>query len=142
MAGTGGDGTAWYSAVPGLSNYYVLDYSANEGVKDPRPDAQAFFKAYKARYGSVPNSGQGITGYSAVQAWAEAVKKAGSFDTDKVRVAMESFKDQPLVGGLTSFTNKLHTSIDRPMLIMQVTNGEGKPLGYYDIRKGDFSKWW
>jgi branched-chain amino acid transport system substrate-binding protein len=142
VAGTGGDGTAWYSAVPGLSDYFVVDYSANEGVTDPRPDAQAFFKAYKAQYGSVPNSGQGITGYSAIQGWAEAVKKAGSFETDKVRAAMETFKDQPLAGGLATFTDKLHTSVDRPMLIMEVTNDEGKALGYYDMRKGDFTTWW
>lgn len=140
MAGTGGDGTAWYSAVPDLSNYYLVSYSVNEGIEEPRPDARAFLASFKDRYGEVPNSGQAITGYAAVQAWAEGVKRAGTFDTDKVRDAMEAFRDVPLASGLTSFSKDLHTNVDRPMLIMSVTKGKGEALGYYDIRTGEYAK--
>lgn len=138
MAGTGGDSSSWYSAVPGLSNYYFLNYSADAGVTDPRADARAFFDRYKAAYGELPNSGQGITGYSVVQGWARAVEKAGSFETDAVRTAMESFVDEPLVGGLTTFTAERHSNPDRPMLIMSTTEGKAEAVGYYDIRTGSF----
>lgn len=141
MAGTGGDGTAWYSAVPDLSNYYLVSYSVNEGVEEPRPDAREFLAAFKARYGEVPNSGQAITGYAAVQAWAEGVRRAGSFDTDKVRAAMEAFEDVPLASGLTTFKDGLHTNTDRPMLIMSVNGGKGEALGYYDPRSGEYVKY-
>lgn len=138
LDGTGGDSSSWYSAVPGLSNYYFLNYSADAGVEDPRPDAQAFFKSYEAAYGELPNSGQGITGYAVVQAWARGVEKAGSFDTDKVRAAMETFRDEPLVGGLTTFDEKTHSSPDRPMLIMQTNEGKASAVGYYDRRNSSF----
>jgi branched-chain amino acid transport system substrate-binding protein len=138
LDGTGGDSSSWYSAVPGLSNYYFLNYSADAGVEEPRPDARAFFKSYEAAYGELPNSGQGITGYAVVQAWARGVEKAGSFDTDKVRAAMETFKDEPLVGGLTTFDEKTHSSPDRPMLIMQTNEGKASAIGYYDRRNSSF----
>ncbi|RBP11361.1 amino acid/amide ABC transporter substrate-binding protein (HAAT family) [Roseiarcus fermentans] len=142
LEGTGGDGSAWHSAVPGLSNFYYLNYSADAGVTEPRPDAEAFFKAYEKKYNERPGSGQGITGYSVVQAWAKAVERAGSFDTDKVRGEMEKFTDEPLLAGLTTFTPKLHTNVNRPMLIISVMDSKPVPLGYYDIRKGDFVTWW
>lgn len=138
MAGTGGDSSSWYSAVPGLSNYYFLNYSADAGVIDPRADARAFFDRYRAAYGELPNSGQGITGYSVVQGWARAVEKAGSFETDAVRTAMESFDNEPLAGGLTSFSAERHSSPDRPMLIMATTDGKAEAVGYYDIRSGTY----
>ena len=42
LSATGGDGSAWHSAVPGLTNYYYLNYSADAGVEEPRPDARSF----------------------------------------------------------------------------------------------------
>lgn len=142
LEGTGGDGSAWHEAVPGLTDYYYLNYSADAGVREPRPDAEAFFQKYEKKWGERPGSGQGITGYSVVEAWAKAVEKAGSFDTDKVRAELEKFTDEPLTAGLTTFTPKLHTNLDRPMLIISIKDGKPEPLGYYDIRKGDFVTWW
>lgn len=138
LGGTGGDSSSWYSAVPGLSNYYFLNYSADAGVEDPRPEARAFFERYQDAYGELPNSGQGITGYAVVQAWARGVEKAQSFDTDKVRAAMETFVDEPLAGGLTTFTATSHSSPDRPMLIMSTTDGKASAVGYYDARSSKF----
>ena len=140
LAGTGGDSNSWYTAVPGLSNYYFLNYSADAGVTDPRPSAQNFFARYKAKFRELPSSGQGITGYSVIQGWARAVEKAQSFETDKVRVALETFVDEPLAGGLTSFSADKHINFERPMLIMSVTDGKAAPVGFYDIRKSDFVK--
>lgn len=138
LAGTGGDGSSWYNAVPGLSNYHFLNYSADAGVIDPRASAQDFFRKYEAKFGELPDSGQGITGYAAIQAWAKAVEKANSFETDAVRAAMESFSDEPLAGGLTTFTGKRHINDERPMLIMSVTDGKAAAVGYYDIRESGF----
>src|SRR5215469_1699055 len=42
LSATGGDGSAWHSAVPGLTNYYYLNYSADAGIEEPRPDARSF----------------------------------------------------------------------------------------------------
>jgi branched-chain amino acid transport system substrate-binding protein len=142
ISGTGGDGSAWHSAVPGLSNYYYLNYSADAGVKEPRPDAEAFFEKYEKQFGERPGSGQGITGYSVIEGWAKAANKAGSIETDKVRAELEKFNDEPLLAGLTTFTPKLHTNLNRPMLMISVMDTKPTPLGYYDMRKHDYVEWW
>ncbi len=142
LSACGGDGSAWHSAVPGLSNYYYLNYSADAGVKELRPDAEAFFVKYEKRFGERPGSGQGITGYSVVQAWARAAQRAGSFDTDKVRAELEKFTDEPLMVGLTTYTPKLHTNLNRPMLMVSIKDTKPDSLGYYDIRKHDYVVWW
>lgn len=142
LAGAGGDGSAWHEGVPGLSNYYYLNYSADAGVTEPRPDADAFGKAFEAKWGERPGSGQGITGYSAIQGWARAAERAGTLDTEAVRAEMEKFVDEPLLGGLTTFTPTLHTNTNRPMLIVSIMDGKPEPLGYYDMRVGDYVTWW
>lgn len=142
MAGTGGDGSAWHSAVPGLSDYYYLNYSADAGVKELNPEAEAFMAKYEKKWGERPGSGQTITGYGVVQGWARAVERAKSFEPAIVRAELEKFKDEPLASGLTTFTDKLHIDQNRPLLIVNIKSGKPEPLGYYDIRKGDYVKWW
>jgi branched-chain amino acid transport system substrate-binding protein len=142
LSACGGDGSAWHSAVPGLNNYFYLNYSADAGVKELRPDAEAFFVKYEKRFGERPGSGQGITGYSVVQGWARAAQRAGSFDTDKVRAELDKFTDEPLMVGLTTYTPKLHTNLARPMLMIAIKNTKPDSLGYYDIRKHDYVVWW
>jgi branched-chain amino acid transport system substrate-binding protein len=142
LSGCGGDGSAWHAAVPGLSNYYYLNYSADAGVRELRPDAEGFFVKYEKRFGERPGSGQGITGYSVMEAWARAAQRAGSFETDKVRGELEKFTDEPLMVGLTTFTPKLHTNLTRPMLMVAIKDSKPDPLGYYDIRKHDYVVWW
>lgn len=142
VSGCGGDGSAWHAGVPGLTNYYYLNYSADAGVEEPRPDARKFDEKYQKQFGDRPGSGQGITGYSVIQGWARAAQRAGSLDTAKVREQLEKFKDEPLLGGLTTFTPKLHTNLNRPMLMIKIENTKPTPLGYYDTRKHDYVVWW
>jgi branched-chain amino acid transport system substrate-binding protein len=52
------------------------------------PRNQEFVKAYKAAYGDYP-SAWAAEGYDAINFLAEAIKKAGSLDTDKVIAALE-----------------------------------------------------
>lgn len=138
LAGTGGDSSSWYSAVPGLSNYYYLSNSADAGVEDPRKRNREFFSRYQAAYGELPASGQGITGYAAVEAWARAVENAGSLETDAVRAALESFADEDLAVGPTTFTPEKHSNEERPMLFMATDDGKATALGYYDMATGDY----
>lgn len=61
---------------------------------------QAFVSAYKASYHSYPSE-FAIIGYSAAQAWAWAVKKAGSFDADKVSAALGGATVPTVRGNIT-----------------------------------------
>ncbi|WP_188052186.1 ABC transporter substrate-binding protein [Aureimonas fodinaquatilis] len=138
LAGTGGDSSSWYSAVPGLSNYFYLSNSADAGVEDPRPRNREFFQRYEEAHGELPASGQGITGYAVVEGWARAAEKAGSLETDAVRTAMESFDNEELAVGPTSFSAEMHSNDERPMLMMATTDGKAEALGYYDMKTGEY----
>jgi branched-chain amino acid transport system substrate-binding protein len=53
----------------------------------PSADMKSFTQAYHTKFGGWPPS-WAILGYSAVETWAQGVKKAGSFDADKVAAAL------------------------------------------------------
>jgi branched-chain amino acid transport system substrate-binding protein len=59
-----------------------------------------FVSAYKAAYGSYPSE-FAIIGYTAVQAWAWAVKQAGSFNADKVVAALGGATVPTIRGDIT-----------------------------------------
>ncbi|UJF32307.1 urea ABC transporter substrate-binding protein [Paenibacillus hexagrammi] len=57
------------------------------------PENKKFVEAYKAKYGQDRVTDDPIeAGYTAVYLWAEAVKKAGSFDVDKVKAAAKGIE--------------------------------------------------
>ncbi|GCL70688.1 urea ABC transporter substrate-binding protein [Paenibacillus naphthalenovorans] len=57
------------------------------------PENTKFVEAYKAKYGNDRVTGDPIeAGYFGVYLWAEAVKKAGSFEVDKVREAAKGLE--------------------------------------------------
>ena len=59
-----------------------------------------FISQYKAAYGSYPNE-FAIIGYTAVQAWEQAVRKAGSFDGGKVAAALAGSTVTTMRGDIT-----------------------------------------
>lgn len=57
------------------------------------PENKKFVEAYKAKYGSERVTSDPIeAGYFGVYLWAEAVKKAGSFEVDKVKEAAKGIE--------------------------------------------------
>ena len=54
---------------------------------EPTSAMKSFESAYKAAYGTYPDE-WAINGYDAAQIWAAGVKKAGSFDSDKLASAL------------------------------------------------------
>jgi branched-chain amino acid transport system substrate-binding protein len=130
------DGDAWHAAVPAkqLTDVYYISYSSARG-DDPRPEIQTFIDEFTKRMGSPPTTGQAVTGHSVVTAWARAVERAGTFDSDAVLAELNKFSDEPLLAGLTTFTADLHTNTERPMLLFGFENGTVRPYGYYDPRK-------
>jgi branched-chain amino acid transport system substrate-binding protein len=143
VGGVSMDGDAWRDALPKelLNDVFYNSYSTARG-DDPRPEVQKFVGDFSKREGSRPPTGQSVLGYSVVYAWARAVERAGTFDSDKVIAKLEEFRDEPLLAGLTTFTPKLHTNMDRPMLITGYKNGEPHNYGYFDPRKGEMIEWW
>ena len=143
IGGVAMDGDAWHDSLPAehLNDVYYASYSSARG-DDPRPEVQAFVEEFTRRRGEQPSTGQAVTGHSVVHAWARAVERAGTFDSDTVLARLEEFSDEPLLAGLTTYTPELHTNLGRPMLIFSFENGKPGPLGYYDPRSGEYVKWW
>ena len=74
--------------------------------------------------GKPPVTSHAVTGYSVIEAWSKAVEKAGTFDTDKVRDVLQTFKDEKLLAGPTTFTDKEHINMQRDLLLIEVKDGK------------------
>jgi branched-chain amino acid transport system substrate-binding protein len=137
------DGDGWRASVPNnqLTKFFYASYSSARG-DDPRPEIKAFNDAFVAKNGKLPSTGQAVTGHSVVTAWARAVERAKSFDSDAVLAELEKFKDEPLYVGLTTFSPQLHITVGRPMLVFDYEQGEPKAVGYYSPTSHDYIKWW
>lgn len=123
MTGESLDGDYWAGTVPGLSNFYAVNFGSFYG-DDPDPEVKDFFDRYEKEYGQRSDASYSLRGYSMIQAWAKAAEKAGSFDADKVAAALDAFKEEPLVVGPTTFTPDLHIQVARPMTIVQSQDGK------------------
>jgi branched-chain amino acid transport system substrate-binding protein len=127
LANVGMTDDYWLGAVPNLSNFYVATFMSIFG-DDPRPELAAFLKTYTAKYGARPESAYSVLGYSLIEQWAKAVERAKSTKAEAVVAELERFKEEPLTVGPTSYTKDLHIQVNRPLLIMEVTNGKHQSL--------------
>jgi branched-chain amino acid transport system substrate-binding protein len=83
----------------GATAEYVLGFSQWEPLPQvlKLPGMKEFIDAYEKHFGEKPNYHAGGA-YGALQATEAAVKKAGSFDGDKVRDALASIEAQTVFG--------------------------------------------
>lgn len=133
MSSNSYDGDYWKKAVPGVTNFYFANYASLYG-DDPNPKINAFMKRYRAKFGKPDNSNL-VTGYSVIQAFALAAKKARSTDGDKIAAALDSMRNMPLLVAPTTFTKKLHIDLRRRQEIMVITNGKTKFFKYWKLSK-------
>jgi branched-chain amino acid transport system substrate-binding protein len=93
---------------PGLPNFpeqlgntaeYVLGYSQWEPLPDilKHPGMKEYIEAYEKRFGEKPNYHAGGA-YGALQVTEAALKKAGAFDSQKVRDALASIDVETIFG--------------------------------------------
>jgi len=74
------------------------------------PENDTFIAAYKAKYGANRNTDDPIeAGYFGVYLWAEAVKKAGTFELEAVREALKGITYQAPEGLVTIDGQNNHT---------------------------------
>lgn len=124
-SGSAMSGTYWLSSVPNLSNHYVPEQASIYG-DDPNPAVNAFNAKFKAKYGTAVGSQYTYPGYVMVEMWAKAVRRAGTFDSAKVVAELEKFRNEPVLAGTRTFTDKLHHQNYAPYLIVETTNGKPK----------------
>lgn len=113
----GGDG--WDSpklteigGAEALNNtFFTNHYSAEDGS----PASKAFVDAYKKEYGSVPDA-MAVLGYDAAYVLVDAIKRAGSAESAKIREALVATKDFPAVTGKTTL-NSNHDAVKSAVII-------------------------
>jgi branched-chain amino acid transport system substrate-binding protein len=133
LSGESMDGDYWLGMAPNLSNFYVADYGSFAG-DDSDKAINDFYARFKAKFGKPADVSYVLRGYSAVEAFAHAATKAKSVDGSKVAAALDTFKDEPLVIGPTTFTDKLHIQINRPMSILEVQQGKYHFVDKYAVK--------
>jgi branched-chain amino acid transport system substrate-binding protein len=123
LANVGMTDDYWLSATPNLSNFYNPTMMSIFG-DDPSARVQAFAAAYTKKYGTRVPQAYASVGYLVIEEWSNAVKRAGTTDAKAVVAELEKFKDEPTLLGPTTYTHELHIQTHRPLLIMQVQNGQ------------------
>ncbi|MHB0871453.1 MAG: ABC transporter substrate-binding protein [Chloroflexota bacterium] len=99
--------------------YFSNHYSA----EDQRPEVQAWIKKYQAKFGSAPDA-LGTLAYDGANLLVEAIVKAGSDDSTKIRDAMASIKGFKAVTGTLSFDkdgNPIKSGV-----VLQIKDGKMK----------------
>ena len=130
MSGVAMGGEYWLKGVPGFSNFFV-PVPGNVFGDDPSKEVNEMVKRFKAKHGKPPASALAIFGYRALQMYKTAAERAGSLDSQAVRKELEKFKNEPVMGGIASFNEKVHIQDRIRALINEVKDGKMRSTGEY-----------
>lgn len=119
------DGTYWMPKSPKIStNFWTDSYTSIYG-DDPSSAVKAMIAQLTAE-GHAPTTGGFVTGASAIDGIAAAIKQAGgSTDGAKLASIMQGFHNLPTISGDVSFSPSLHTVSGRAYRVLEVVDGKG-----------------
>lgn len=101
-----------------LNNTYFTNFYS---VEDKNPVSNTFVEAYQKEYGQLPDS-MAAMGYDAANLLADAITRAGSADSAKIREALAATKDFASVSGSMSLNEK-HDAV-RGVVIIEMIDGK------------------
>ena len=117
----GGDGWVGDSLLKvaghSLDGCYFSNHYSEE---DSSPVIQDFVKKYKAAYGEVPDA-MAALGYDSAKVLADAIRRAGTTDPEKLREAIAATKDFKAVTG--SITLDANRNATKPAVILTIGDG-------------------
>jgi branched-chain amino acid transport system substrate-binding protein len=124
-----GDGNYWYTPNPRVTNYYYVTFASAFG-NDPVAAVNALARRNKAAIAKAGSTGGFVTGASAIDGLAIAIRRAGG-STDGARLAavMERFRNVATVSGRVSFSRQLHTVFGRQYRVIRVQNNTPRVVG-------------
>ena len=118
----GGDGWDSEELTKGAEKDFTNTYFSNHfSTEDPDPAVQNFVKKYNAKYSKAPDA-MAALGYDAALILADAIKRAGSTDSKKLRDAIADTKNFSGVTG--SITIDKDRNASKPLTILQIVNGK------------------
>lgn len=120
----GGDGwdspkTAEIGGAAIENSYFSTHYSP----EDANPRVQEFIRKYKENFGTVPDA-MAVLGYDAAYVLADAIKRAGGVDSEKLRDAIAETKNFPGVSG--SITIDQDRNAQKPLVVLKIEKGQYK----------------
>jgi branched-chain amino acid transport system substrate-binding protein len=123
----GGDGydTPLLAQLAGPVN--DVYFTTHQGIYGDTPQSKAFSEAYAKKYGHPPEAVFAALGYDGVKLMADAIKRAGTTEGDKVRDALGATKDFQGVTGTISYENGSHIP-SKSVALIQVVNGKNTLL--------------
>jgi branched-chain amino acid transport system substrate-binding protein len=119
----GGDG--WGSpdlfdlAGRAIEGSYFVNIAALED-----PAIQGFLKDYRARHKEDPVLPNPVLAYDAVLWLADAIKRAGTTDGEKLKAAMEQTRDLQVLTGKLTVDPKTHNPLNKPAVIQETKSGK------------------
>ena len=118
----GGDGWDSPELTKGAETAFNGTYFSNHlSTEDPDPAVQDFIKKYKAKHNAEPDA-MAALGYDAALILADAMKRAGGTESQKLRDAIAATKD------FNGVTGKISINADRnaqkPLTILQIVEGK------------------
>jgi branched-chain amino acid transport system substrate-binding protein len=101
-------------------------FSNHFSTDDKSPAVQDFVAKYKAKYNVLPDAFAAL-GYDAAKLLADAIKRAGGTDSQKLRDAIASTKDFPGVSGKITINSERNA--DKSAVILTIKDGA---VRYYE----------
>ena len=125
LGGAGFDGTFWNKAIPNLSDFYNAAMASSAG-DDTHPAINDFIKNVKFQ----GSASYALFGYEIIETLKYGIAKAGTTEGKALAAAIETMKAASFLVGPTTYSATCHAPVDRPMAMVQVTNGKAKLAGY------------
>ncbi|MEP6922282.1 MAG: ABC transporter substrate-binding protein [bacterium] len=118
----GGDGwdapELWQLAGDALNGSYISNHYS---VEDPSPAIQKFVHDFKQHYGNLTPDAHAALAYDAMRFLAEAIQRAGTADSSKLRDALAETKDFAGVTGMISM-DKDRNAV-KPAAVLKLLDG-------------------
>jgi branched-chain amino acid transport system substrate-binding protein len=123
-----GDGTNWYPKNPKVTKYWYVTFASIFG-DDPNAAVRRLFAAIARQQGK-PATGSFVTGATAIEALATAIRRAhGSTKGSVLARQFERFRGLKTISGKISFSRRYHTVFGRSYRVIEVENNKGKYVG-------------
>ena len=118
----GGDGWDPPELTKGEEQEFNNTFFSNHfSTEDPDTTVQGFIKKYQDQYHAVPDA-MAALGYDAARIFVDAITRAGSTDSVKLKNAIASTKNFPGVTG--SITIDKYRNASKPITIIKIVDGK------------------
>jgi branched-chain amino acid transport system substrate-binding protein len=119
LGGDGWVGDALANGREALENTYISNHYSGD---NPSPIVQSFVTAYRKRFNRDPDAIAAL-GYDAIKVLADAMRRAGSTDSAKVRDALASSDVAGVTGQLKMNAQR---NVDKPAVVQELSYVDGK----------------